>query len=95
MCVWTLPHPGLASFGSAVMNTHECQSAFEGSAVQNGNQVSVFELSPPLFDIGSDVATRGASWAAVSCRHARRRPSSVERSLRVSPPGLQAADMPY
>lgn len=47
---------------------------FEGSAVQNSNRVSVFELSPPLFDIGSEVATRGASSVAVLRRH----PSSVE-----------------
>ncbi len=81
---------GLASFCSPVMNTHQCQSAFEGSAVQNSNRVSVFELSPPLFDIGSDVATRGARWAAVLCH-----PSSAEPGFRVSLSGPQAADMPY
>jgi len=32
------------------------ETALEGSAVQSCNHVSVFELPPPLFDIGSDGA---------------------------------------
>lgn len=40
-----------------VMNTHQYQNAFQGSAVQNSNHVSVFELASPLFDISSIVST--------------------------------------
>lgn len=69
MCVWV----GACGFShtlalSLLLGSHEYALALnvlEGSVVQNSNHVSVFELSPPLFDIGSDVATHEASWVAV------------------------------
>lgn len=71
--------------------SHEYTScAIEGSAVQSNKRVSGFELSPPLFDIGSDVATREESWAVVSCCHAL--PPLIcgtgPQGVFVRPPGL-------
>lgn len=80
-----------------LLGSHEyalAWSVLEGSVVQNSNHVSVFELSPPLFDIGSDVATHEASWVAV-LSHRTHRCSSLVLGLRVSLSGPQAHDMPF
>lgn len=52
--VWIFAHPGCFF----LLCSHEytlVPSTFKGSAVQNSIHASVFELAPPLCDIGSDL----------------------------------------